>query len=274
MPPINLKELVPSGFDLDSFADLRVHLVDACDDPLFDVAYNALAAYFGARGQLESREDLARLTGRPLLHRGSWSTSFFLLVLDSADAVVAVAARYVVYEPATRIFSALDGSIFTDQRRRGAGIGVLVPLLFVPIGQRLLAEYGATEAQEVLEIGDLDIAADLEASIRRARVWERAGYRALPRFVFPFELVGVEDRSGARGASVPMLAVIRARVTMSRALLHALARHLEAAHAWADDAELAASTARLHAAIAAAADDPVVLPSISEALGEYLRSPL
>lgn len=269
MPPISAEDFAVPGVDIRPLAGLRLHLVDSCEEPLFDVAYEALAAYFGARGQLESREDLARLTGRPYLHRGVWSTSFFLLVLDDMDAPVAVAARYVAYEPETRIFSALDGSIFTEPRRRGAGVGAVVPPLFVSVGQHLLAHYGAGEADEVLEIGDLDIATYLDASVRGARVWEGAGYRAIPRRVFPFELVGVEDADGTPGASVPMLAVIRGRATMSRALLHGLVRHLEAAHAWADAGELEASTARLHAAIEASPEDPVILPSISAALREY-----
>ncbi len=274
---VRAEELAPPGADLRALAGLRLHLVEGAGDPVFEVGYALLAGYFGARGQIEAREDLARASAAPYHHRGIWAVHAILVAFDGEGAPAAALGRYATYEPASGLLAALDGSVLCVEARRGRGVGPALEGLSLGAGRRLLAIHGARAARVALELGDLEEAAGGEGegeARARARVWARAGYLAIPRSVFPLALVGMArgDDAEGRAAPVPMLALVRGEVcqgptpAISRALLHALARHLEAAHAWAGAAGLAHATAAIDAAIDAAPADPVPLCALVDAL--------
>lgn len=277
MPWVQAEELAAPGADLRALAGLRLHLVEGPGDPAFEVAYALLAGHFAARGQIEAREDLARASAAPYSHGGIWAVHAVLVAFDAAGSAVATLGRYVAYEPGSGILSALDGSVLCVPARRGRGVGPALDRLSLGAGSRLLAAHGAGSATVALEVGDLEVppagAGEAEA-LARARVWGRAGYWAIPRSIFPLALVGMagDDGAGGDAAPVPMLAVLRAEVcrgaapAISRALLRALARHLEAAHAWAGGEGPAAARAALEAALDAASVDPVPLVSVEAAL--------
>lgn len=256
----------------------RLRLVTSSRDRQFDAAYDALAAYFGARGQLEAKADLARLVDRaqaPMVCDGV-AVVRPLLTLTASDAQpVAVAERYVAYDPASRVLSGLDANLLVLPAHRGARIGPLLERLLIHAGRRLLASSGALHCTIGLELGDLEplsrrAAADkIDADARRRMlVWGRNGYALIPPGVFPLSLLGMAASGGESVAQlVPMRAILRIGMSAQReaathvvkALLRTLAHHLYAAHAWADAEAAQAEYARQLACIAAAESDPVPL---------------
>lgn len=241
---------------------LELHVIEHPSDPMFDPAYAMLYAHFGALGQIESRDEMARLLAEPTVYAGVRVVCPLVYLVDPAGAGVAVGARYVAFEPATGVLSGLDGSVWCHPSRRGAGLGPLLVGLQLAVGMRLLAPLGAPGL--VVELGDLEpISAADPDSLRRAVVWGRQGFRLIPHEVFPLTLVGMAAPGPGHAPPLPMAAVVRFPSTkaefISKTLLHTLARHLEAAHAWAAGSGLAEATRALHRAIDAGPDDPVPL---------------
>lgn len=252
----------------DRLGELHLHAVEDAADPRFDLGHGLLDRYFGARGELEPRDRLARLLAAPHVHRGIHVACPMLLVESAAGEVLAVFNRYFSYEPATGLFAGLDGNAWVDPARRGQGIATLGLAALWELGRRRLADFGAAAARRSLDLGDLEPPdpGDPDA-LDRAVVWGRAGAAVLPHPVFPLALVGMAAEGGTGPAApVPVLAMFgRAGggvplAAIDKATLHVLAHHVEAAHAWAGPgAGLEALTARLQAAVAAAPLDPIPL---------------
>lgn len=258
-------------------ARYRLHVVRHPSDPQFDVAYDALAAHFGPLGEIESRADVVRITSQTQVHDGIFVVLPHILAHSADGEVAAVAARYVTYEPATRTLAGLDVNVLCHPAHRGAGLGPLLEALLIWIGQQLLLEQGAAHFEVAMELGDLDpISLADPNSLRRAVVWGRSGYRVIPPQVFPLSLVGMQTES-AHAPPLPMLPLLRfplpdpsryaEATSVRKAQLHTLARHLQAAHAYAADAGLQQATMQLHAAIARRSADPVTLLPLPQHTG-------
>lgn len=245
-----------------------LHVIDDPHDPLFNAGYDLLDAYFGAIGQLESRAVMARLVAGPRFHAGVWTACPMFLVQDHQGTIIAAGARFVSYEPATGLLCALDGTGWVAPSHRGGGIGSQLVPLQIGAGQGKLAAYGALDPVEVVDLADLEpFTPDNLISMRRATLWGRLGYRIIPRAAFPLALVGMADTSNTDVLAPPveMLAIVRFPMAtvqptqISKALLHRLADHLAAAHAWAHPDGDDPTTAALHHAIEAAPGDAVEL---------------
>lgn len=234
---------------------LRVHRVTTPEHPCFEAAYALLASFFAEKGQIESREQTARLLAVPWTHQGLRCSFPMVYAEDLAGQPVAVAQRYVVFDPEERLRMGLDGSVFCAPTWRGRGLALRL--------SSLLLEDAEPRARRVVDLGDLEpvTAADPD-SARRARLWGRQGYRLLPPEVFPLRLCGMEGDGVVE--PVPMWAIMRfpgedpAPATVSRALLRRLAQGLEAAHCWSPDAS--DYTPALLAAIDAGPDPVPLLP--------------
>lgn len=260
----------------------RIFSVERPDDPLFALAYAGLHDHFGAEGQIEAKDVLARIVAAPIAHRGVRVAHPILVMLDDDDQLAAASGRYVTYEPGVGIVAGLDGSGYVAPPYRRQGIASVAMPLLIDAGARRL---GAPAAATVLDLGDIGLVTeDDPVSIGRALVWGRGGCAVIPPSVFPLRLVGMKrpDAPDEVAPPVPLLAVLRdpagtrAQPThVAKASLRALARHLEAAHSWAGDAAgLTDETARLVAAIDAGPADPVPLvplPTSFEAIDPFQR---
>ncbi|MBL9008515.1 MAG: hypothetical protein JNJ46_29910 [Myxococcales bacterium] len=260
-----------------ALARYRLQLVTSSRDRQFDAAYDALAAYFGTRGQLEAKADLARLIDRaqdPLVCDGVAVVRPLLMLTTSDSQPVAVAERYVAYDPLSRVLSGLDANLLVLPAHRGARIGPLLERLLIHAGRRLLAPSGALRCTSGLELSDLEplsrraAADEIDADARRrVLVWGRNGYALIPPDVFPLSLLGMAASGGGMALPVPMRAILRIGMSAQRqpaahvekALLRTLAQHLYAAHAWADAEAAQVEYARQLDCIAAAESDPVPL---------------
>lgn len=277
LPP-TLRDALPAKAR--ALADqVRIHAVLSAQDPWFDVAYALLDAYFGPRGEFEARDDLARLVAAPFEHRGIHVACPLLVCVGSTGEVVAASTRYVTYEPATGVLAYLDGCTFTVEAQRGHGSSALALAILLDHGRRLLAPFGAGAATRTLDVGDLEPLDPTDPdAVQRAVVWGRAGGVVIPPDAFPLTLVGMRDDAtpGGELPPVPVLAMVRdpsrpgPLPTLDKAALDALARHLEAAHAWSGDATvLTGETARLRAAVAAFPADPVPLAPLPTARDDH-----
>lgn len=278
-----------------------LHVVASAADPHFDLAYDALAAYFGARGQLESRADLARLVAQvqaPADSAGVVVGRPLLLLLSPGGELAAVAERYVAYDRTSRVLSALDADLLVLPGHRGAGIGTALERLLIHAGRLLLAEHGADDCAAGLELGDLEplprvraVAAALSGeaehaaaetdALRRIAIWGQAGYALIPQAVFPLALLGMAATTGA-AQPMPMLPILRVGMSqqrqraeqVSKAQLRTLAHHLYAAHAWADGEAAAQALSLRLACIESTPCDPVALlplpQRITDAIPDFL----
>lgn len=262
-------------------ARVRTYRVERSDDPLFELAYRGLHDHFGADGQIEERDVLARLVNDPIDHEGVRVAYPLLVVFGEDDQLAGVLSRYVSYEPQTHVLAGLDGNGFIAWPYRRLGIASFSMPLLVEAGRQRL---GAPEQPPptVLDVGDLSLVdAQDRPSVERAVVWGRSGGSVIPPEVFPLSLVGMKDPDAPDGVAppVPILAFLRSGdgsptqpTAVDKSSLHAIARHFEAAHSWAaEGAGLAAETARLHAAIEAAPEDPVALLPLPTSLEDVDR---
>lgn len=234
---------------------LRIHRLTTPAHPGFEAAYALLSGFFAEKGQIESREQTAALLERPWTHRGLHCAFPMVYAEDLAGEPVAVAQRYVVFDPEERLLMGLDGSVFCAPPWRGQGLAMRLSAL-------LWEDAAATWApRSIVDLGDLEPVSEADPdSGRRARLWGRRGYRFLPPACFPLRLCGMEGED----EPVPMWAIVRfpgedpQPEAVPRALLRKLALGLEAAHAWAPGAD--AYTPALLAAIEAGPDPAPLLP--------------
>lgn len=251
--------------------------VECPEDPLFDRAYSVLRGYFGAAGEIEPRAVLARVVAAPFEHRGIWVAHPLVVALDESGELAGVGGRYVTYEPSTGVGAVLDGSGWIAEAHRRRGLGALMLPMTFDAGLVRLAPQGALAARTLLDFGDLGpVRADDPESLSRAIAWGHIGAAVIPPEVFPFALVGMEEGGDvdALAAPLPILAFLRLSVgqrpEVDKATLHTLARHLEAAHAWAGPAGcLDAATLALHAAIDRAHLDPVPLLALPRSMDNH-----
>lgn len=276
--------------EMSRLSPYRLHPVLSSTDPLFDAAYDALAAYFGSRGQLEARADLARLvdaSGCPWICEGVAVVRPLLVLLSADGSLAAVAERYVAFDPASGLLSGLDANLLVLPAHRGQGLGPVLERLLVHAGRHLLLSHGAGPHRLGVELGDLEPLqkttsvddrqrARLDDSVRRVAVWAQNGYRLLPRSVFPLSLVGMQGDDGqAVLPPVPMLAILRVGISQDRSpihsvektWLHTLANHLYAAHAWADPNAAAQERHLQQAALAAIEDMRIPLLALPQSTG-------
>lgn len=277
MPPTPFERVTPTWIAPSVVAGLaafQVHIIEDPDDPQFDPCYDALDAYFGALGQLEPREVMADLVARPREHAGVWTACPMTVFLDADGNLVAAGARFIAFEPASGLLTALDGSGWVPPRVRGAGIAPMLVQILIGAGQRRLAPYGALNVRQVVDLGDLEpFSPEDTDTVRRATFWSRLGYHLLPPEVFPLALVGMADGdTPGLAPPKPMLAMVRLPMLdvqpthLDKALLHRLADHLAAAHAWAGEDD--GTTVALRRSIDAAPDDPVALLPIPTRMPE------
>lgn len=261
---------------------MSFYTVEHADDPLFELAYQGLHEHFGAEGQIEARDVLARIVSAPIEHDGVRVAHPLVVVLGEDGQLAAAAGRYVTYEPAAGLVAGLDGSGFVAEPFRRLGIASLSMPLLLDAGRHRLGATDDVRPPTLLDVGDLGmVRADDWVSVGRAVVWGKSGCAAIPPAVFPLTLVGMKNQEAPDEVAppVPILAVLRSTdgsatqpTFVDKASLHALARHLEAAHSWAvEGAGLEAETARLHAAIAAAPQDPVPLLPLPTSLDDTAR---
>lgn len=257
-----------------ALAGYRLHWVTSARDPLAADAYQHLAAYFGVRGELEARADWLRLIDRaqsPWLCEGVAVVRPLLVALTPDGALGAISERYVAYDDASSVLSALDANLLVLPGHRGTGLGPTLERLVIHAGRLLLSGHGAAGARRGLELGDLEPLprcgpCDPDA-VRRIAVWGRAGYALISPDVFPLSLLGMAAWGRDGSEAVPMLAVVRSGMSQVRtptlhirkAHLRTLAQHLYAAHQWTQVDAVRASRAQRLACIEAAKADPVPL---------------
>lgn len=261
---------------------MPIYTIEHADDPLFDLAYQGLHEHFGAEGQIEERDVLARIVSAPIEHDGIRVAHPLLVMLDEDGGLAAASGRYVTYEPTAGLVAGLDGSGFVAEPYRRLGIASISMPLLLDAGRHRLGATDEVQPLTLLDVGDLGmVRADDWISIGRAVVWGKSGCAAIPPSVFPLTLVGMKNQEAPDEVAppVPILAVLRGTngsasqpASVPRASLHALARHLQAAHSWAaEGAGLETETARLHAAIEAAPEDPVALLPLPTSLEDADR---
>ncbi len=275
-----LRTLRPSQRTL--FERFPTYTIEHADDPLFALAYQGLHEHFGAEGQIEDLEVLGRIVSAPIEHAGVRVAHPLAVMLDEHGGLVAAAGRYVTYEPAAQLVAGLDGSGYVAEPYRRLGIASLSMPLLLEIGRHRLGAVDQTPPPTLLDVGDLGLVREDDwIGVGRAIVWGKSGCAAIPPVVFPLALVGMKNQASPEEVAppVPILAVLRSTdgtfeqpTHVAKASLHTLARHLEAAHSWAGaEAGLETETARLHAAIAAAPEDPVPLLPLPTSLEDQDR---
>jgi GNAT superfamily N-acetyltransferase len=163
----------------------------------FEEAYGALAAEFGARGELERREVIERWldAGQPTYH--------LLVARDEDGTLAAVRDCHVIVDRGVAVVYLAHALVLPPYRR--SGLGALLRRAPIAIAQREAGDAAILLAAE-MEHPRLDD----EASIIRLCAYGKDGFSAiaptaLPYFQPDFRDLGPEDEP----QPIPLVAVVR-----------------------------------------------------------------
>jgi GNAT superfamily N-acetyltransferase len=231
--------------------------------PAFADAYDALAAEFAARGELERREVIARWVDRPASEGARFHRRYHLLIArDDHGALVGVRDGHVVIDRDARIAVMYLAHALVLPPFRRTGLGALLRRAPLDLARAEIAAVGLGSADVLLAAEMEPVVLADEASIVRLLAYGRDGFAAIDPVALPYFQ---PDFSGAAVAPLPLLAVVRhlgheAASSIPKRLARAVVDHLYAVFAThLDRAHLADLRARTFAALDAHAHGAVPL---------------
>lgn len=184
----------------------RYRLEEVDDGALFDAAYGALDAEFGARGELERREVVEAWLSAP-----SPRAYHLLVARDRDGAVVAVRDCHVCVDPrANAVVVYLAHVLVLPEHRRG-GLASLMRAAPLALGRR---------AGSALREPDLLLAAEMEPAVPteeptlvRLVAYGKAGFSAIDPVCLPYCQPDFRDLdrlcAGEQARPLPLLPVVR-----------------------------------------------------------------
>jgi hypothetical protein len=197
------------------WSGLVLHRVESADDPLFDRAFGALWAEFGASGEVEQASVLARRmlwTGGTMTNGCALRYRLMILECDGKIAAVRDHTAIVRDDRVGAVVHLSHNLVMPEWRRTGlAGWLRALPIL---TARRCLAAQGRPTDGPITLVGEMEHPRpDDPASLVRLKAYEKAGYRKIdprqvnflqPDFHTPEE---IDDYGGPR--PIPLSLVVR-----------------------------------------------------------------
>jgi len=194
-------------------AELRLYVVESADDPWFEAGYRLLDAEFGAKGELESRDVLARRlkwrAEQP--HRGHAMLYRMMLVFHSEDCVAVRDHTAMLREGGEELIVHIS-HVLVLPAWRGTGLAAIMRTVPLQTARACAAAAGRPGARITL-VAEMEAwDAGIPERIVRMRSYERAGFRKIyPTFGYhqpDFRAAAAIDASGGPRV-IPFELVIR-----------------------------------------------------------------
>jgi hypothetical protein len=208
----------------------------------FSLAYEALAAEFGHRGELEPRRVIERWTdqnGSQPAGRGLLRRYFLLAAYDHRGEFAGVRDGHVVVDPSKRIAVIYLAHVLVLPAFRRTGLSGLFRRTPLPIAHSVMDAAGTDRgASEILFAAEMEFSAPTdEASYVRFASYGGDGFAALDPAVLAYFQPAFGALPGARDERpIPLLAVVRrlgheGATTLPKRLAVAFVEHLYAVFA-------------------------------------------
>jgi hypothetical protein len=188
---------------------VRLVAIDDPDSPAFHAAYDLLASFFGAQGELEEREHVADFVRRRVIDYGDGLYGTYHLVTAwEGDALVGVRDCYVDVDRARGVcLVALAHSFVVPAWRRSGLAAVLrsVPLTLArrdPVG-------GGLPTLVVAEMEPVD--PEVPETVVRLIAYGRSGFSVLDPARLRYSQPEFRDLPDARHTGLPLLGVVQTR---------------------------------------------------------------
>lgn len=160
------------------WADIALHRIESAEDPLFDMAFGALWAQFGAIGEVEQADVLAK---RMLWDGGrlvnGCALRYRMMLLTSHGKFAAVRDHTAIVQegkPAAVVH--LSHNLVAPEWRR-TGIAGWLRALPVQTARACLAAQNRPDDSPVYLVGEMEhLNPDDPASVVRLKAYEKAGY--------------------------------------------------------------------------------------------------
>jgi GNAT superfamily N-acetyltransferase len=246
----------------------RLEEVGSSRDPAFAECYEALAAEFAPRGELERRAVIERWLDepKPVVVDGLERSYHLLVARDERGSIAGVRDCHVILDRRGVVIVYLAHALVLPTYRR-SGLGALLRRAPIAIGERAITEAGLARVDLVLA-AEMEPASAEELSIVRLSAYAKDGFFAIDPSVLPYCQPDFRDLGPTETARpIPLLAVVRyvghddAR-TLPRRLARAFVTHLYAVFAShvRRDHLTTLETATFRALDAHAEDDVPLLP--------------
>jgi hypothetical protein len=195
------------------WSSMELHRVQSADDPEFDVAYGALWAEFGARGEVEQPTVLSRRlrwNGEKLVQ--GYALRYRLVLLKSQRKLAAVRDHTaIVRSGQEETIVHLSHNLIAPEWRR-SGLAGWLRALPIQSARNCLAEQGRSSASPIILVGEMKALDSADhASYTRLKAYEKAGYLLIdprrvrylqPDFRAPAE---IDLTGGARPLSLSLI---------------------------------------------------------------------
>lgn len=194
-------------------AGLRLHLVESADDPLFDLGYRMLDAEFGPKGELESRDILARrLTWRPEHPPRGQVMLYRMMLVFHGDECAAVRDHTAMLREGSDELIVHISHVLVVPAWRGTGLAAIMRTVPLQTARACAAAAGRPDANITL-VAEMEVwDAGITERAARMRSYERAGFRKIyPTFGYhqpDFRAAAEIDASGGPNV-LPFELVIR-----------------------------------------------------------------
>lgn len=197
------------------WSGMELHRIDSPADPLFDVAFGALWAEFGAAGEIEQADVIAhRMAWDPAVATDGCALRYRMMLLTAEEKFAAVRDHTaIVRENCPLAVVHLSHNLVAPAWRR-TGIAGWLRALPIQSARTCLAAQGRPEDSPITLVGEMEYPREGNlASESRLKAYEKAGYKKVdpsrvnylqPDFRAPSEI----DLTGGP-APLPLTLVIR-----------------------------------------------------------------
>lgn len=213
LPPLlDLDDVAPLDRDkaADALRRLRIAEVRDPDGPAFDAAYDMLAGFFLANGELEEKGALASFVRDRVLTLGDGLEGVYHLVAAwDGDELVGVRDCYVDIDHGRGIcVVALSHSYVAPSQRR-SGLAAAFRALPVTLARRVVAERVGRPLPTLVVAEMEPVDPDQPATIVRLLAYGRSGFRVLDPARVPYSQPEFRDLVDAAHTAIPLLGVVR-----------------------------------------------------------------
>lgn len=188
----------------------RLERVERAPSPAFDAAYEMLASFFLARGELEERSALIRFIEDGVLPFGpGLEGHYHMVVAYDGDELVGVRDCYAELDLEQGVcLVALSHSFVAPEHRRG---GLAALLRAVPLGlarQTVRERFG--RPVPTLVIAEMEsVHPDEPETVVRLLAYGRSGFRVMDPRRMPYSQPEFRDLAGVPWTGIPLLGVVR-----------------------------------------------------------------
>lgn len=200
-----------------ALASLRRFRLEQVTEPgsrAFEAAWQAMDAYFGPSGELESPETLARFVSSPVIdYAPGLEGRYTLIVAWEGDTLVGVRDAYVDLDLNAGVCVAALSHVWLAPHVRRQGLASVMRALPASLARELVAQRFPDPSEiETLVVAEMEPPCEANAGeLARLFAYGRSGFKALDPWRFPYSQPDFRDPLPADAAhtALPMLMLAR-----------------------------------------------------------------